>query len=169
MEETIRAAYQILSSMNDELCNPDLWSTTTTTTTTTTNTTPPPPPPVAAVPHSNSIFNGGDAASDASHLSELGGGGALDEARLRYKSAIASLRSVLTTIPLSEEAKTYQRGSKAGGSESQADQSEIEMLEVRVTNLSMELEKKNKYLKLLIDQLRELITDISTWQSPSTV
>ncbi|KAK9278880.1 hypothetical protein L1049_028460 [Liquidambar formosana] len=33
LEETIEAAFQILSSMNDELCNPALWSTTPTNTT----------------------------------------------------------------------------------------------------------------------------------------
>ena len=38
LEETIEAAFQIPSSMNDEHCNPSLWSITTTTTTTTSTT-----------------------------------------------------------------------------------------------------------------------------------
>ncbi|KAF5199941.1 Mediator of rna polymerase ii transcription subunit [Thalictrum thalictroides] len=159
LEETIEAAYQILNSMNEELCNPSLWSSSATATTTTT---------VATM-----ISNAIDATSDSS--SEMGGtgtgrGGAPDEARLHYKSAIASLRTVLTAIPVSqEEGKTHDAGSRTGGSDSQVDKPEIGMLEERVANLKMELAKKNQYLKGLIDQLRELIADLSTWQSPCTV
>ncbi|KAL5699276.1 hypothetical protein ACHQM5_030204 [Ranunculus cassubicifolius] len=155
LEETIDAAYQILSSMNDELCNPSLWSTTTTTT--------------SPIPHSNGaggVFNG---ESDGSHPSETGGG-ALDEARLRYKAAVASLRTVISAIPNSdEEAKSFETGSRSGGLESHADQSEIEILEEQAANLRVDLGMKNKHLKHLIDQLRELIADISTWQSPCAV
>ncbi|KAF5190273.1 mediator of RNA polymerase II transcription subunit 30-like [Thalictrum thalictroides] len=165
LEETIEAAYQILNSMNDELCNPSLWSSSTASSAAATATTT---TPTVATMISNAI----DATSDSS--SEMGGtgtggGGALDEARLRYKSAITSLRTVLTAIPVSqEEEKTRDAGSRTGGSDSQADISEIEMLDERVANLRMELAKKNQYLKGLIDQLRELIADISTWQSPCT-
>ncbi|OVA17483.1 DnaJ domain [Macleaya cordata] len=116
LEETIEAAFQILSSMNDELCNPALWSTTS-----------------AAASHSSNGVSGD--ASDSSHQSELGGG-ALEEARLRYKSAVASLRSVLTAIPNHQKAKSFENGSTVGGSESLADQAETEKkLEERVTNL----------------------------------
>ncbi|KAL5697255.1 hypothetical protein ACHQM5_030891 [Ranunculus cassubicifolius] len=125
LEETIDAAYQILSSMNDELCNPSLWSTTTTTTTTTTP---------ASIPHSNGagiVFNG---ESDGSHPSETGGG-ALDEARLRYKVDVASLRTVISAIPNSdEEATSFETGSRTGGLETHADQSEIEILEEQAAN-----------------------------------
>jgi hypothetical protein len=32
-----------------------------------------------------------------------------------------------------------------------------------------EIESKNKHIKLLMDQLRELVADISMWQSPCSV
>ncbi|XP_077229174.1 mediator of RNA polymerase II transcription subunit [Tasmannia lanceolata] len=142
LEDTIEAAFQILSSMNDELCNPSLWS--------------------GPTPAQSS--NGGDA-SDSSHHFEMGGG-ALEDARLRYKSAVASLRAVLTAIPNSTKGKPSETASTVGALESRADQAEIEILEERHANLRKELANKNKYLKLLIDQFRDLIADISTWQSP---
>lgn len=85
LEETIAAAFQILSSINDELCNSALWAT----------------PPGGAAAHAGA---NGDAFSDhTGHHPESappgGGGGALDDARLRYKSAISSLRAVLAAIP----------------------------------------------------------------------
>nr|DAD30536.1 TPA_asm: hypothetical protein HUJ06_009387 [Nelumbo nucifera] len=82
LEDTIEAAFQILSSMNDELCNPALWSTT-----------------VSA--HSSNGIVSGDTA-DSSHHLEMGGG-ALEDARLRYKSSVASLRAVLSAIPNSQK------------------------------------------------------------------
>ncbi|XP_042497265.1 mediator of RNA polymerase II transcription subunit 30-like isoform X2 [Macadamia integrifolia] len=137
LEDTIEAAYQIISSMNEELCNPALWSTT-------------------AVAHSSSVIN--PDASDSSHHLETGGG-ALEEARLRYKSSVASLR----------ESNAFESGSTSAGSELQGNKAEIEKLEERVINLRKELICKNKHLKDLIDQLRDLITDISTWQSPGPI
>ncbi|KAF8399976.1 hypothetical protein HHK36_015849 [Tetracentron sinense] len=157
LEDTIEAAFQILSSMNDELCNPILWSAN------------------GAASQSSNGVNGD--ASDSSHHSEMGGG-ALEDARLRYKSSITSLRAVLMATPNSQRAKAYEGLSTVGGSESQADQAEVEKLEEQVNNLRKdirsseaydELANKNKYAKLLIDQLRDLIMDISTWQSPCSV
>lgn len=93
LEETIEAAYQILSSMNDELCNPALWSTTNANTNTTTST---------------GVVNV-DPTSDANHHMDMGGiiggsgNGALDEARHRYKTSVAALRAVLTAIPTSHK------------------------------------------------------------------
>ncbi|XP_059642799.1 mediator of RNA polymerase II transcription subunit 30 [Cornus florida] len=153
LEDTIEAAFQILSSMNDELCDPALWSTTTST--------------VNNGHHGSTAVNG-DVSSDSTHHFEIGGG-ALDEARLRYKSSVASLRSVLTAIPNSHKAKAYDMGSTTSSSGSPADQAEIKMMEERASALRKELSHKNEYLKLLIDQLRDLITDISTWQSPCSV
>ncbi|XP_043703551.1 mediator of RNA polymerase II transcription subunit 30-like [Telopea speciosissima] len=147
LEDTIEAAYQIISSMNEELCNPALWSTT-------------------SVAHSSNGINAD--ASDSSHHLETGGG-ALEEARLRYKSSVASLREVLSAIPSIRKSNTYEAGSTSAGSEPQADQAEIEKLEVRVIKLRQELTDKNNHLKVLIDQLRDLITDISTWQSPCPI
>ncbi|XP_058093165.1 mediator of RNA polymerase II transcription subunit 30 [Magnolia sinica] len=147
LEDTIEAAFQILSSMNDELCNPALWST-----------------PASTGAQSS---NGTDG-SDLSHQMDLGGG-ALEDARLRYKSAVAALRAVLTAIPNSQKGKPHDLGAAASALDSKTDAAEIERLEERAANLKKELANKNKYLKLLIDQLRDLITDISTWQSPCSV
>ncbi|XP_042497263.1 mediator of RNA polymerase II transcription subunit 30-like isoform X1 [Macadamia integrifolia] len=147
LEDTIEAAYQIISSMNEELCNPALWSTT-------------------AVAHSSSVIN--PDASDSSHHLETGGG-ALEEARLRYKSSVASLREVLSDIPSTRKSNAFESGSTSAGSELQGNKAEIEKLEERVINLRKELICKNKHLKDLIDQLRDLITDISTWQSPGPI
>ncbi|KAI8529225.1 hypothetical protein RHMOL_Rhmol12G0208300 [Rhododendron molle] len=162
LEATIEAAFQILSSMNDELCNPNLWSTT----------------PSSFSPNNSNnnttsaMGNGhhvnGDVSSDSGHHFEMGGG-ALDEARLRYKSSVAALRSVLAAIPNSQKANPYDTGSTTSSSVSPPDQAEIEKLEERASVLKQELANKNKHLKLLIDQLRDLITDISTWQSPCSV
>lgn len=81
LEDTIKAAFQILSSMNDELCNPTLWSTTATS----------PPQPTSNGDSSAPEGAGGVAAA----------GGALAEAQSRYRKAVASLRAILTAIPSS--------------------------------------------------------------------
>ncbi|XP_042463721.1 mediator of RNA polymerase II transcription subunit 30-like [Zingiber officinale] len=145
LEETINAAFQILSSMNDELCNPALWS-------------------ANSNGHSTAALDGtGDASVDSSSHSSEGagggsGGGALDEARLRYRSAVASLRACIAAIPSSTQ--------EASVLDVKTDEDEIERLEEQASSLRKELESKNKHLKLLIDQLRYLITDIAMWQSP---
>lgn len=168
LEDTIEAAHQILSAMNDELCNPSLWSTPNTATSA-----------AAGVGASAVLSNGqqhhsnGDISSDTSSSSSASaqhqhldiGGGALDESRLRYKSSVASLRSVLTAISNSQKAKALEAAS-ASGSLSAADQAEVEQLEERASTLKKELVDKNKHLKLLIDQVRDLLSDLSTWQSP---
>ncbi|GMP34157.1 hypothetical protein CsSME_00007149 [Camellia sinensis var. sinensis] len=66
-------------------------------------------------------------------------------------------------------AKAYDTGSTTSSSASSADQAKIGKLEERACVLKQELANKNKYLKLLIDQLRDLIIDVSTWQSPCSV
>ena len=103
LEDTIEAAFQILSSMNDELCNPSLWSNTSS------SSSSPPPLPSASVSNSAPTANGDAAGSDGAsshHHGELGGGagaavGALGEAQFRYKNAVASLRAILSAIPSS--------------------------------------------------------------------
>ncbi|XP_030493747.2 mediator of RNA polymerase II transcription subunit 30 [Cannabis sativa] len=181
LEDTIEAAFQILSSMNDELCNPALWSTTSASSASASS-----PPSSVNAPSSSlsngvlAVVNGDASASDttgAHHHGELGGGGAaagaaggaLGEAQFRYKNAVSSLRAILTSIPTSQTGRPNESGSTATGSLSQAEQLEIEKLEERSSNLKKELANKNTYLKNLIDQLRNLITDISTWQSPCSV
>ncbi|KAH0647135.1 hypothetical protein KY290_033135 [Solanum tuberosum] len=168
LEDTIEAAHQILSAMNDELCNPSLWSTLNTAASSAAG---------GGVGASAVLSNGqqhhtnGDISSDTSSSSSASaqhldiGGGALDESRLRYKSSIASLRSVLTAISNSQKAKALEAAS-ASGSLSAADQAEIEQLEDRASSLKKELVDKNKHLKLLIDQLRDILSDLCTWQSP---
>ncbi|XP_077251778.1 mediator of RNA polymerase II transcription subunit 30-like [Tasmannia lanceolata] len=124
------------------------------------------------------------------------GGGVLEDARLRYKSALASLRAVLIAIPNSLKVKkknpyfiffeflvffflslgdlemwvvvsfdviiswlspffnlvkSYSRGF---------------FVEILDKENVKELANKNKYLERFIDQIRELINDISTWKSP---
>ncbi|XP_068312267.1 mediator of RNA polymerase II transcription subunit 30-like [Pyrus communis] len=168
LEETIEAAFQILSSMNDELCNPTLWSSTGTASSNAAN---------GPSSHSNGVNNGDSSSSEntSSHyhgdLVGAGGpgtGGALEEARFRYKNSVGLLRAVLAAIPKSRKA-TSKTSSTAVGSESPADEAELEKLDERASNLRKELANKNVYIKFLIDQLRDLITDISTWQSPCSV
>lgn len=170
LEETIEAAFQILSSMNDELCNPALWTTTASSNATGPNVAMTNGPPLVS-------SNGDISSSDgASHHLDMGGGGgggsgnsALDEARLRYKNSVASLRAVLAAIPNSQKAKAFDMSSTTGAPGLPPDQAEIEKLEARASNLRTELANKNTHVKLLIDQLRDLMTDISTWQSPYSV
>ncbi|KAK7302264.1 hypothetical protein RJT34_13149 [Clitoria ternatea] len=185
LEETIEYAFQILSSMNDELCNPVLWSA--------------PPSTTSTSPNAPTGVANGDATSDNSNhhadgnASATGGaGGALEEARFRYKNAVAALRTILTAIPNSQKAGWRMGGAHllewkseedffsvqrynprneakafdAGSATSPADEAEIEKLEEQASSLRRELTNKNLHLKRLIDQLRDLITDISTWQSP---
>lgn len=110
LEETIESAFHILSSMNDELCNPALWSTTSSASSSslssTSNITSIANGPSQA---SNGIANG-DAASSDTHHGESGGGsgGALEEARFRYKSSVNSLRAVLAAIPNSQKVNQFQ-------------------------------------------------------------
>ncbi|KAL6998885.1 hypothetical protein U1Q18_000051 [Sarracenia purpurea var. burkii] len=104
LESTIEAAFQILSSMDDELCNPALWSTTPSSTNTSAMTGGHHPS------HSSNGVNG-NASADSAHHFEMGGG-ALDEARLRYKSSVAALRSVHAAIP-----NSHMKGESIGSPE----------------------------------------------------
>uniref|UniRef100_A0A804MHB9 Mediator of RNA polymerase II transcription subunit 30 n=1 Tax=Zea mays TaxID=4577 RepID=A0A804MHB9_MAIZE len=94
LEETIAAAFQILVSMNDELCNAGLWSSSSVSAAAAAaasagsqhhqSATPPPP-------HS--------ADSDAADAGGAPGpGGSLDEARHRYKSAVVALRDSISAV-----------------------------------------------------------------------
>ncbi|KAL0312157.1 UNVERIFIED_CONTAM: Mediator of RNA polymerase II transcription subunit [Sesamum radiatum] len=119
LQETIQAAFLILSSMNDELRHPNTCSTTTSTVAASSA-----PPNTAATTsiagggstsmsnahHSNvDVLSDSSSASSSASASALQshpqhhnsfdiGAGALDEARLQYKSSVAALRSVLITI-----------------------------------------------------------------------
>ncbi|KAK4422374.1 protein RRC1 [Sesamum alatum] len=181
LEETVESAFLILSAMNDELCNPNLWSTTSSAAgaapPNTTNATGGGTASMSNGHHSNAdvLSDSSSASSSASashshpqhHNSFDIGGGALDEARLQYKSSVASLRSVLIAISNSQKVKLSE-AVPTSTSASPADQIEIEKLEEKASILRKELAVKNKYLKILMDQLRSLLADISTWQSPCT-
>lgn len=111
LEETIESAFQILSSMNDELCNPALWSTTSSSSSSSAITTT----SIAnGTSHSsNGVFNGEAASSDAHHAESGaagggGSGGALEEARFRYKNSVNSLRAVLAAIPSSQRVQNFK-------------------------------------------------------------
>ncbi|KAI3990269.1 hypothetical protein MKX01_037608 [Papaver californicum] len=104
--------------------------------------------------HSSNDVSGD--ASDSLQQSELGVCGCF-------------LRSVLTAIPSHPKAKAYLSGTTVGGSESGADQAEMEKLQDQVITLRKEVADKNKHVELLTDQFRELITDISIWQSPCSL
>lgn len=159
LEETIAAAFQILVSMNDELCNAGLWSSSSVSAAAAAvaaagaqhqhTATPPPPPPHSA--DSDAADAGG----------ATGPGGSLDEARHRYKSAVAALRASISAVSSCAQ--------DIGSTESEADHAEIERLEEHASALRKEIEIKNKQVKLLMDQLRDLITDIAMWQSPCSV
>ncbi|KFK28059.1 hypothetical protein AALP_AA8G466400 [Arabis alpina] len=166
LEETIESAFQIISAMNDELCNPSLWSKSPTTTSVAAQTTTTGSNGVALVSADAAGIDG------PSHHSDSGGGGggsgnsALDEAGLRYKNSMTSLRSVLAAIPNSQKAKASEM---ENGVETPESEEEIEKLEEQALSLRKEIAKKNVHVKELIDKFRELIADISTWQSPCSV
>ncbi|KAF3785368.1 Mediator of RNA polymerase II transcription subunit 30 [Nymphaea thermarum] len=143
LEETVQAAHQILTAMNEELCNPALWATA-------------------------SPAQSGAELHDGPHQAEPGGG-ALEEARFRYKSTVTALRAVISAITNSQAAEQNEAGSMMGTSEAKSDPMEIKKLEERVAELKKEIAIKNRYLEILMDQLRELIGDISMWQSPCPV
>ncbi|EOA14089.1 hypothetical protein CARUB_v10027226mg [Capsella rubella] len=164
LEETIEAAFQIISAMNDELCNPSLWSTSATASSAMATTTG----------SNGTALVSADAAAidETSHHSESGGGGggsgnsALDEASLRYKNSVTSLRAVLAAIPNSQKPKASET---ENGLESPESEDGIENLEEQALSLRKEIAKKNVHVKELIDKFRELIADISTWHSPCSV
>ncbi|KAJ4762261.1 mediator of RNA polymerase II transcription subunit [Rhynchospora pubera] len=158
LEETISAAYLILSSMNDELCDAALWPSSTASVGSNHHHHAAPP----------SSSHAGDL-SDTTHPSEFtsgaGGGGStggsLDHARHRYKAAVTSLRASINSLC----AISSQENVLAP----QSDPADIDRLEAHAASLRKEIEVKNKHVKLLIDQLRNLITDISMWQSPCSL
>lgn len=95
LEETIAAAFQILASMNDELCNPALWSSASTASGSQgqhpiqhSATTP----PLHSADSDATDPTGGGAGPAP------GSGGSLDEARHRYKSAVAALRASIAAV-----------------------------------------------------------------------
>lgn len=111
LEETIESAFQILYSMNDELCNPTLWSTTSTTATTATSGLTIASPNGPSSHSANGVVNGDASSESTSHHTDTssgggsGSGGALEEARVRYKNSVLALRAILAAIPNSQKVK----------------------------------------------------------------
>ncbi|XP_062185478.1 mediator of RNA polymerase II transcription subunit 30-like [Phragmites australis] len=161
LEETIAAAFQILASMNDELCNPALWSSSSSASTAAGSQVQHPSHHAAATPPLHSADSDAADAAGGGAGPAPGSGGSLDEARHRYKSAVAALRASIAAV------SSCAQGT--GSTEFKADQAEIERLEEHASALRKEIESKNKHVKILINQLRDLITDIAMWQSPCSV
>lgn len=109
LEETIESAFQILYSMNDELCNPTLWSTTSSTATTTTSGLTIASPNAPSSHSTNGVVNGDASSESTNHHTDTssgggsGSGGALEEARVRYKNSVLALRAILAAIPNSQK------------------------------------------------------------------
>ncbi|XP_025791940.1 mediator of RNA polymerase II transcription subunit 30-like [Panicum hallii] len=90
-------------------------------------------------------------------------------ARSARRQRLLQLRAARVAWGAGEQCLQRPRGEDIGSTESEADNAEIERLEVRASALRKEIESKNKHVKILMDQLRELISDISMWQSPCSV
>ncbi|KAL2636176.1 hypothetical protein R1flu_007655 [Riccia fluitans] len=85
---------------------------------------------------------------------------ALETGRLRYKATTAALRASINNI--------FNNPQEGDSDEDKASGADLEQLETQVAQLREEAARKNQLLKLLIDQSRDLVSDLSMWQtSPS--
>ncbi|CAM6009548.1 unnamed protein product [Sphagnum balticum] len=156
LETVVEIAHQILLSLNEALCSPSFWVA--------------PSSSHLALESSSVSSNSLTAVSDpaAGAGRDSGGEGeaglaALDATSLRYKVATAALRATVASILNTPQ----QEDEGTGGVPAEMETGELDDLEQRVTDLRKEVMKKNQFLKLQIDQLRNLIADISMWQSQS--
>lgn len=180
LEATVEAAHETLASMNEVLCNPALWGTSSSSSTAA-NTAPGatmvPSSSGASLQLAGTASSIGDSTADAAasrvDASRTGADGlaqqeagwaALEEARLRLRCSATSLRAVITSTFSSPQMREQEDPLNSHSDKS--DPAEVEKLEQRVSLLREEVKKKNKVVKVLIDQLRELINDMSMWQSP---
>jgi hypothetical protein len=83
LEETISAAYHILLSMSDELCDTALWPSSTA------------PSVGSNIPNHHNALH--PVAPPTSHAVDLSGG-ALDQARHRYRTAVTALRASISSL-----------------------------------------------------------------------
>ncbi|KNA04745.1 hypothetical protein SOVF_196430 [Spinacia oleracea] len=113
--------------MNDELCSPTLWSTTTSYPSVIPGTST----PITITGNGHSEGSNGDVSLDSTHQFYMGGG-TLEQARLRYKSSVASLRVVLNAM-------LQNHKEDVDGSVSKEDEAEIEKLEDQVSSLRMHM------------------------------
>uniref|UniRef100_A0A0A8YE56 Mediator of RNA polymerase II transcription subunit 30 n=1 Tax=Arundo donax TaxID=35708 RepID=A0A0A8YE56_ARUDO len=103
----------------------------------------------------------GPADPDASSDPGAGPGGSLGEARHRYTTAVAALRGSVAAVSSSAQ--------EIISTDDKVDEVELQRLEERASVLRKEIESQNKDIELLMNQLRNLISDVSMWQSPSSV
>lgn len=103
LEETIESAFQIISAMNDELCNPSLWSKSPTASSAAQTT-------ATGSNGAALVFADGTAIDGPPHGGGGSGNSALDEAGLRYKNSMTSLRAVLAAIPNSQKVMNEHNG-----------------------------------------------------------
>ncbi|KAK1359594.1 Mediator of RNA polymerase II transcription subunit 30 [Heracleum sosnowskyi] len=146
LEQTIKSAIHMLSTLTNEFSNPTLW-----------------PTQPMKIKSSNTCDsttdNGGN---EYSYLFEMSGAA-------HYKSCFTSLLSLLASLPPAPKAKPHETSSTTNSSVSPMEEDDVEKLEERASTLRKELANKNKYLKVLMDQLRELTNDVSTWKSPCSI
>ncbi|KAF0934748.1 hypothetical protein E2562_028337 [Oryza meyeriana var. granulata] len=145
LKEAITVAFQILTSINNEFSDPALWSTS--------HHQEQDPPAAAGSDAASGAAGGGGRGASPSH------GGPLDEARHRYKTAMAALWVSIATVSCCAQ--------EIGPTEDKANTVEIKRLEDRASLLRKEIESKNKDVKCLVDHLRDLISDVSMLQSSS--
>ncbi|CAM6036933.1 unnamed protein product [Sphagnum compactum] len=155
LETVVEIAHQILLSLNEALCSPSFWVA--------------PSSSHLALESSSVSSNSLTAVPDPAVGAGRDSGGegeaglaALEATSLRYKVATAALRATVASI-----LNTPQQEEGTGGVPVEMETGELDDLEQRVTDLRKEVMKKNQFLKLQIDQLRNLIADISMWQSQS--
>ncbi|KAL3684224.1 hypothetical protein R1sor_002246 [Riccia sorocarpa] len=136
LEGTVQAAHEILASLNEVLCNPVLWT-------------------QPAPDTSNGSKPGGTPPQQEQ------GWLALETGRLRYKATTAALRASVNNI----FSKLQIRAQEGNSGEEKASAGDLEQLETQAAQLREEAARKNQLLKLLIDQSRDLVSDLSMWQS----
>ncbi|KAG8070767.1 hypothetical protein GUJ93_ZPchr0006g40796 [Zizania palustris] len=147
LEEAIAAAFQILTSIDHGLCNLALCPSS--------HHQQQDPPAVAGSDGSSGPAGCGGREAGPGHDMSL------DEARHRYKTAVTALRASIAAVSSCAQ--------DIGSIEDKEDNVEIKRLEERASVLRREIEIKTKNVKCLIDQLRDLILDLSMWQSPFSV
>ncbi|EFJ36648.1 hypothetical protein SELMODRAFT_437764 [Selaginella moellendorffii] len=94
---------------------------------------------------------------------EEAGWAAVDDARQKYKAATTALRGIVAAIFNHPQMMSLDVDSTV---EKAVDQAEIDRLQKQTVELREEIVRKNDVLKQLITQMRELVRDISMWQTP---
>lgn len=141
VEATVNDAHEVLATLEEVLTRAGGWA----------GSGPPAPSSTSAL--------GSD--SSGHGLEPLSG--SVDAVRSRYMASSAALRAVITAITNSPQ---LRQGERDNGGE-KADDGDLDQLEHRAHKLREEVLRKNRALKLLIDKTRELVSDLSLWQTTS--